>query len=97
MAISKKIKDGKFKIISELKMSKPKTSTFREKMSSLKLDSALFIEKDKIDSNFFMASKNVPKIDILPLAGINVYDILKRDFLVFSENAIGGISERFEK
>ena len=97
MAISKKIKDGKFKIISELKMSKPKTSIFREKMSSLKLDSALFIEKDKIDSNFFMASKNVPKIDILPLAGINVYDILKRDFLVFSENAIGGISERFEK
>ena len=57
MAISKKIKDGKFKIISELKMSKPKTSIFREKMSSLKLDSALFIEKDKIDSNFFMASK----------------------------------------
>ncbi len=97
MAISKKIKDGKFKIISELKMSKPKTSTFREKMSSLKLDSALFIERDKIDSNFFMASKNVPKIDVLPLAGINVYDILKRDFLVFSENAIGGISERFEK
>ena len=97
MAISKKIKDGKFKIISELKMSKPKTSTFREKMSSLKLDSALFIERDKIDSNFFMASKNVPKVDVLPLAGINVYDILKRDFLVFSENAIGGISERFEK
>ena len=97
MAISKKIKDGKFKIISELKISKPKTSTFREKMTSLKLDSALFIEKDKIDSNFFMASKNVPKIDVLPLAGINVYDILKRDFLVFSENAIDGISERFEK
>ena len=97
MAISKKIKDGKFKIISELKMSKPKTSTFREKLSSLKLESALFIEKDQIDSNFFMASKNVPKIDVLPLAGINVYDILRRDFLVFSENAIGGILERFKK
>lgn len=97
MAISKKIKDGKFRIISELKMSKPKTSTFREKLSSLKLESALFIEKGEIDSNFFMASKNVPKIDVLPLAGINVYDILRRDFLVFSENAISGILERFEK
>lgn len=97
MAISKKIKDGKFRIISELKMSKPKTSTFREKLLSLKLESALFIEKGEIDSNFFMASKNVPKIDVLPLAGINVYDILRRDFLVFSENAIGGILERFEK
>ena len=78
-------------------MSKPKTSTFREKLLSLKLESALFIEKGEIDSNFFMASKNVPKIDVLPLAGINVYDILRRDFLVFSENAIGGILERFEK
>ena len=97
MAISKKIKDGKFKIINELKIPKPKTSTFKEKLLSLKLESALFIDKDNIDKNFFMASKNVPKIDVLPLAGINVYDILKRDFLVFSESAVAGINERFAK
>ena len=97
MAISKKIKDGKFKIISELKMSKPKTNLFRSKLSSLKLDSVLFIDGKDIDNNFLLAAKNVPKIDILPVAGINVYDILKRDYLVLSESAVNGIKERFEE
>ena len=97
MAISKKIKDGKFKIINELKMSKPKTNLFRSKLAGLKLDSALFIDGKDIDNNFLLASKNVPKIDILPVAGINVYDILKRDYLVFSENAVNGIKERFKE
>ena len=97
MAISKKIKDGKLKIINELKMSKPKTNLFRSKLAGLKLDSALFIDGKDIDNNFLLASKNVPKIDILPVAGINVYDILKRDYLVLSENALNGIKERFKE
>lgn len=97
MAISKKIKDGKLKIINELKMSKPKTNLFRSKLAGLKLDSALFIDGKEIDNNFLLASKNVPKIDILPVAGINVYDILKRDYLVLSENAVNGIKERFKE
>ena len=96
MAISKKIKDGKFKIINELKMSKPKTNLFRSKLASLKLESALFIDGKDIDNNFLLASKNVPKIDILPVEGINVYDILKRDHLVLSENAVNSIKERFK-
>ena len=97
MAISKKIKDGKFKIINELKMSKPKTNLFRSKLAGLKLDSALFIDGKDIDNNLLLASKNIPKIDILPVAGINVYDILKRDYLVLSENAVNGIQERFKE
>ncbi|MEL0124181.1 MAG: 50S ribosomal protein L4 [Alphaproteobacteria bacterium] len=97
MAISKKIKDGKLKIINELKMSKPKTNLFRSKLAGIKLDSALFIDGKDIDNNFLLASKNVPKIDILPVAGINVYDILKRDYLVLSENAVNGIKERFKE
>ena len=96
MAISKKIKDGKFRIINELKMSKPKTNLFRSKLASLKLESALFIDGKDIDNNFLLASKNVPKIDILPVEGINVYDILKRDHLVLSENAVNSINERFK-
>ena len=96
MAISKKIKDGKFKIIDELKISKPKTNLFRSKLSGLKLDSALFIDGKDIDNNFLLASKNVPKIDILSIEGINVYDILKRDYLVLSEDAVNSIKERFK-
>ena len=97
MALSKKLKDGKLKILNELKISKPKTSLFRNKLSNLKIDSALFIDNVSIDKNFFIASKNVPKIDVLPLVGLNVYDILKRDFLILSESALASIQERLTK
>ena len=97
MALSKKLKDGKMKILNELKISKPKTSLFRNKLSNLKIDSALFIDNVSIDKNFFVASKNVPKIDVLPLVGLNVYDILKRDFLILSESALTSIQERLTK
>jgi large subunit ribosomal protein L4 len=97
MAISKKIKDGKLKVINELKISKPKTNLFKSKLAGLKLDSVLFIDEKDIDNNFLLASKNVPKIDILSVEGINVYDILKRDYLVLSENAVNGIKERFKE
>ena len=97
MALSQKLKDGKLKIINEFKISKPKTSVFKNKLINLKIDSALFIGSEKLDKNFVLASKNVPRIDILPVVGINVYDILRRDFLIISEEAVNTIQERLIK
>ncbi len=97
MALSKKLKDGKLKIIDELKISKPKTSLFKNKLNNLKIDSALFVDNLDLDKNLILASNNIPKIDILPLAGLNVYDILKRDYLVFSVSAVTGIQERLSR
>ena len=97
MALSKKLKDGKLKIIDEFKIPKPKTSLFKNKLSNLKIDSALFVDNPDFDQNFILATNNVPKIDVLPLAGLNVYDILKRDYLVFSVSALTGIQERLGK
>ena len=97
MVLSKKLKDGKLKIIDELKIPKPKTSLFKNKLNNLKIDSALFVDNTNFDQNFALATNNVPKVDILPLAGLNVYDILKRDYLVFSVSALTGIQERLNK
>ncbi len=97
MALSKKLKDGKLKIIDELKISNPKTSLFKNKLSNLKIDSALFVDGTSLDKNFVLASNNVPNIDVLPLVGLNVYDILRRDYLVFSVSAVTGIQERLNK
>ena len=97
MALSKKLKDGKLKIIDELKISNPKTSLFKNKLSNLKIDSALFVDDTSLDKNFVLASNNVPNIDVLPLVGLNVYDILRRDYLVFSVSAVTGIQERLNK
>ncbi len=97
MALSVKFKEGKLKILNDFKISKPKTSLLRNKLSNLKINSALFIDGNEIEKNFKFAARNVPDIDLLPLIGINVYDIIKRDYLVLSEDALKGLEERYKQ
>ena len=98
MALSSKFKDGKLKIIDDFKLSKPKTSILKSKLSKLKNRFCSFYRWGKGRKNFFsFAVRNVPKIDFLPAIGINVYDIVKRDLLVLSVDALNALNERFKK
>ena len=96
MALSNKLKEGKLKVISDFKISKPKTSFLTSKLVKMEIDSALFIDGVDVEKNFKYAVKNIPKTDFLPISGINVYDIIRRNFLVISEKALLGINERFK-
>ena len=96
MALSNKLKEGKLKVISDFKISKPKTSFLTSKLIKMEIDSALFIDGLDVEKNFKHALRNIPKTDFLPISGINVYDIIRRNFLVISEKALLGINERFK-
>ena len=96
MALSNKLKEGKLKVISDFKISKPKTSFLTSKLAKMEIDSALFIDGKDVEKNFQHALRNIPKTDFLPISGINVYDIIRRNFLVISEKALFGINERFK-
>ena len=96
MALSNKLKEGKLKVVSDFKISKPKTSFLTSKLAKMEIDSALFIDGKDVEKNFEYALRNVPKTDFLPISGLNVYDIIRRNFLVISEKALLGINERFK-
>ena len=96
MALSNKLKEGKLKVISDFKISKPNTSFLTSKLAKMEIDSALFIDGKDVEKNFENALRNIPKTDFLPIAGLNVYDIVRRNFLIISEKALMGINERFK-
>ena len=50
----------------------------------------------ELDANFKMAAQNIPNIDVLPVQGINVYDIIRRNTLVLSKAAVDALEERFK-
>jgi large subunit ribosomal protein L4 len=50
----------------------------------------------RVDENFRLAAKNIPNVDVLPVQGINVYDILRRNKLVLSKDAVEALEERFK-
>lgn len=96
-ALSSKLKDGNIVILSEAKLSKPKTSLLVKNLQKLAVDSALFIDAEEFDKNFQLATMNIPNIDILPVQGINVYDMLKRDKLFITKAALKEIEGRLNE
>ena len=68
----------------------------RKKIKKLGVKSALFVDSPKVNENFVLASSNIPEIDVLPIVGLNVYDILKRDTLVLTKKTIEDLDKRLK-
>jgi large subunit ribosomal protein L4 len=95
-ALSAKAKSSDLIIVDDLKATDAKTKTLRSQFSGLGLENALVIGGAEIDGNFKNAAANIPHVDVLPVQGINVYDILRRNKLVLSKAAVEALEERFK-
>ncbi|MGE3142146.1 MAG: 50S ribosomal protein L4 [Hyphomonadaceae bacterium] len=94
-ALSSKAQSGDIVVIDEARLSEPKTKALAEKLGKLGLANALVIGGAELDLNFALASRNIPDLDVLPSAGLNVYDILRRQKLVLTKEALAAIEARF--
>lgn len=93
-ALSSKAKAGSLVVLDTAAIEAPKTAALRAQLASLGLKSALVIAGPEVDGNFKLAARNIPQIDVLPNAGLNVYDVLRRDTLVLTRAAIEAIEAR---
>jgi len=95
-ALSSKQAAGKLIVLDDAKFKEAKTKGLSEQLSALGLKSALIVSGPKVDINFAKAAANIPMIDVLPQQGANVYDILRRDTLVLTKDAITHLVERLK-
>lgn len=95
-ALSAKAKSKELIILDKAEVKAPKTGTLRKKLDKLGLGSALIIDGSEVEKNFSMAARNIAGIDVLPVQGINVYDILRREKLVLTKAAIDALEARFK-
>src|SRR5690606_27638948 len=95
-ALSAKAKSSSLIIVDDLALGEAKTKALVTNFATLGLTNALMIGGAEIDTNFKRAAANIPNIDVLPVQGINVYDILRRGTLVLSKAAVEALEERFK-
>lgn len=93
-ALSAKRADGKLVVLDSTKLPEPKTRELARRIEKLGWSSALVIDGAEVDENFRRAAANIPEIQVLPQQGINVYDILRRDVLVLTKQAVSHLEER---
>jgi large subunit ribosomal protein L4 len=95
-ALSAKAKAGEIVVLDAAKLTEPKTKVLKQNFEKLELANALIIDGVDLDVGFAKAARNIPNIDVLPVAGINVYDILRRRKLVLTKAAVAALEARFK-
>ncbi|MDQ2080789.1 50S ribosomal protein L4 [Xanthobacteraceae bacterium Astr-EGSB] len=95
-ALSAKAKDGGIVVIDSATVAEGKTKALKTAFAKLGLANALIIDGAQVDANFFLAARNIPDIDVLPVQGINVYDIMRRHKLVLTRAAVDALEARFK-
>ncbi len=93
-ALSSKAKSGSIVILDNITLGTPKTAGLKAQLEVMGLKNALVIAGPEVDANFKLAARNIAHIDVLPNAGLNVYDVLRRDTLVLTRSAIEAINAR---
>jgi large subunit ribosomal protein L4 len=95
-ALSAKARDGGIVVIEEAKVVAAKTKALKSAFAKLGLANALIVDGAEIDDGFRLATRNIPDIDVLPIQGINVYDILRRNKLVLTRAALDALEARLK-
>ena len=95
-ALSAKAKDGGIVVLDKAAVGDGKTRLLQQSFTRLGLSSALIIDGAQVDAAFARAARNIPNIDVLPVQGINVYDILRRKSLVLTKAAVEALEARFK-
>jgi large subunit ribosomal protein L4 len=95
-ALSAKQAEGKLVVVDDLKVAAPKTKQLAERFEKLGWGSVLIIGGPVLDENFARAARNLPHVDVLPQQGANVYDILRRDTLVLTRDAVQHLEARLK-
>lgn len=94
MALSAKQSAGQLKVIEDMQIKNPKTAAIAKQFAEIGLTRPLIIGGEQLDTAFAQSARNIKGVDILPLAGANVYDILRHKELVLTKEAVKGLEAR---
>ncbi len=95
-ALSAKAKAGEIIVLDVATSADGKTAALKTRFAKMGLKNALLIDGAEIQAEFRRAARNIPHIDVLPVQGINVYDILRREKLVLTKAAVAALEARFK-
>ena len=95
-ALSAKAKDGGIIVLDKASVKDGKTKQLASHLEKLGWGSTLIIDGAEVDVGFANAARNIPNVDVLPIQGINVYDIMRRGKLVLTKAALDALEARFK-
>lgn len=93
-ALSDRMREGRLVVLDRAELEQPKTRILAERLRAFGWESVLFVTEDTPERNFALAARNIPRVQVLPQIGANVYDILRHEHLVLTREAAKRLEER---
>ena len=93
-ALAQKARDGQVRIIESLAFDEPKTKTMVSLLEKLGAERSALIVTAESNYNVERSARNIPYVDALPVAGLNVHDIIRHELLIIVRDALDGIENR---
>ena len=95
-ALSRRCEESALTVFDSFEMTEIKTKAFKNVMNTFSFDSLLLVT-DRNDENVVRSARNLPNVKVIPVDGLNVYDILKHRNLALTKEAVAAVSKRLEK
>ena len=96
-ALSQRVKEGKFIVISDATVGDPKTKALAEKVAKVGVDGKVLLVDSMENTNAVLASRNNPKVHFVDATAVNVYDVVNSRYIVLSQPALQRLTESLEK
>lgn len=93
-ALSTKKREDRLIVVDKIELDRPKTKQMVEALAGLKVESALIVIP-RADANIERAARNLPRVKVLRVEGLNVYDLLRYEHLILTESALKALEERW--
>jgi large subunit ribosomal protein L4 len=93
-ALSMKNRDGRIIVVDKFELEEPKTKRMVQALKELQVDSALIVIS-RPDETIERSARNLPKVKVLRVHGLNVYDLVRYDHLIMTQEALRQVEERF--
>ncbi|MEN6310362.1 MAG: 50S ribosomal protein L4 [Acidobacteriota bacterium] len=93
--LSQKLAENQLLVLEAFDIKEPKTKEAAALIKTLKLDSALLVDSHE-NTNLFLSVRNLPKVKAVDVQTLNIYDVLKFKWLVFSQRALESAMERLK-
>src|SRR3954452_21554350 len=94
-ALSAKFRDNNIVVVDQATAVDPKTKGLRERFGKLGFESVLVIDGAEVKVKFALGARHIRHVDVLPIQGINIYNIIRREKLVLTKAAVDALEARF--
>lgn len=92
-ALSQRVKEGKFVVISDMSVDEAKTKSFAQKVAAIGVEGKALLIDTMENTNAVLASRNNPKLNFVDALHVNVYDVVNSRYIVLSQSALDRLTE----